>query len=170
MFVTVDLKGGGMWRSRMALLTLAAVVFLTGAIASAEPPDADPNRAAMEKAGAAFSEAFNRGDVSAVAAMYDEAAIVLPPDEAVVQGRPAIEALWKAARDSGMKNLAFTVLDVRSSGDFIAEVGTADFTMKPANGAESAEKAKYLVVWKRQPGGGWKLFRDIWNAMPPSKK
>ena len=159
-----------MWSPRMSLFTTAVVVFLTGATASARPPDADPNRAAIEKAGAAFAEAFNRGDISAVASMYDEGAIVLPPGEGVVQGRAAIENLWKAARDSGMGSLSFAVLDVRSSGDFIAEVGTADFTMKPASGAESAEKVKYLVVWKRQPGGGWKLFRDIWNAMPPPKK
>ena len=26
----------------------------------------------------------------------------------------------------------------------------------------STQKARYLVVWKRE-GGSWKLHRDIWN-------
>ena len=29
---------------------------------------------------------------------------------------------------------------------------------------------KYVVVWRRQKDGTWKLHRDIWNAIPQTPK
>jgi ketosteroid isomerase-like protein len=70
-----------------------------------------------------------------------------------------------------MRDLAFTILEVHSSRDLAVEVGKADFKMQTADQAESSSQTvKYVVVWKRQTDGAWKLFRDIWNSMPPAPK
>lgn len=156
--------------NRVHFLVAALSLMLFNSDSFAETPKGDPARATIEKQGAAFSEAFNRGDVAAVAAMYSDDAIVLPPDGDMVQGRSAIEALWKGARDSGVRAVAFTVLDVRSSRNLAVEVGKAELTIQPANQPESSQTIKYVVVWKRQKAGTWKLFRDIWNSMPSSPK
>jgi len=160
-----------MRRNRVHLFVAALSLVLFNSASFAEAPKADPARAPIEKQGAAFTEAFNRGDIAAVAAMYSDDALVFPPDGEIVQGRSAIEALWKGTRDSGMKDLAFTVLDVHSSRDLAVEAGKADFKIQTANQAEpSSQTVKYVVVWKRQKDGAWKLFRDIWNSMPPPPK
>ena len=49
-----------------------------------------------------------------------------------------------------------------SSGELAAETGTAVLTTRQG----ASQNAKYVVVWKRQKDGAWKLYRDIWNAMP----
>lgn len=144
--------------SLLVSLALAAVPL------QAEPPKADPARAPLEKIGKVFSDAFNRGDFPAVARMYAEDAIAFPPDGDFVRGRAAIEALWKGAGDAGMKSLEFTVVDVVSSGNLAAETGTALVKMQPSGQPEKTETVKYLVVWKKGPGG-WQLYRDIWNSM-----
>jgi uncharacterized protein (TIGR02246 family) len=131
----------------------------------AEPPKADPARAAIERLGKEFVDAFARGDFPAVARMYAEDAIAFPPDGDMVRGRPAIEALWKGVRDTGGKSLEFNVVDVVSSGNLAAETGTAVLHVQPAGQAETIANVKYLVVWKKT-GGTWQLYRDIWNAMP----
>lgn len=136
----------------------------------AEAPRVDPARAFIEKQATAFSGAFAQADFKTLAAMYAEDAIVLPPDGEMVKGRPAIEAFWKGVYDSGVKGVALTVVAVDSSGEMAAEVGKAVLTIKPANQQEVSQTAKYVVVWKRQKDGTWKLYRDIWNGMPQAPK
>jgi uncharacterized protein (TIGR02246 family) len=137
---------------------------------SSQTAKADPAQAAVEKSNKLFSEAFARADFKTLAAMYDEDAVVLPPDGDMVKGRPAIEAFWKGVYDSGVKGATLSVVDVTSSGDLAGEVGTAVLTIKPPNAPEAAQKVKYVVVWKKQKDGGWKLYRDIWNGMPAAGK
>jgi ketosteroid isomerase-like protein len=97
--------------------------------------------------------------------MYAEDAIAFPPDGDMVKGRPAIEALWKEAGATGIKSLEFHLVDVASSGNLAAETGTAVLHIQPAGQAATTASIKYVVVWKKGPGG-WQIYRDIWNALP----
>ena len=87
----------------MTLASLLASFALAGVPLAAETPKADPTRAALEKLGKEFADAYAKGDYSAVARMYAEDAIAFPPDGEMVKGRPAIEALWKQAVATGIK-------------------------------------------------------------------
>jgi len=151
-------------------LMLLCISFLAAAAASAQGTKADPVRAAIEKQNAAFAAAFGRGDTAALAAAYAEDAIAFPPDGEMVRGRAAIEALWKGLRDAGGKAITLDTLHVHSSGSLAAETGTALLKIQPPSGAEQSQRVKYVVVWKKQPDGAWKLYRDIWNAMPAAAK
>jgi uncharacterized protein (TIGR02246 family) len=131
----------------------------------AEPPKADPARALVERNNAAFMAVFKSGDVAAVGRMYAEDAIAFPPDGDMVEGRPAIEAFWKGARDTGVKSFDLKTTDVTSSGNLAVETGTAGIHIQPSGQAETTANVKYVVVWKKGPAG-WQIYRDIWNAMP----
>ncbi|PYQ22504.1 MAG: DUF4440 domain-containing protein, partial [Acidobacteria bacterium] len=87
----------------------------------------------------------------------------------MARGRPAIEALWKGARDSGIEAVTLNTIDVQSAGNLAVESGTATLKVQPPNQPEQSQNVKYVVVWKRQKDGTWKLFRDIWNGMPAPK-
>ena len=150
---------------RMTLASLLVSFALAGAPLPAETPKADPTRAALEKLGKDFADAYARGDYSAVGRMYAEDAIAFPPDGDMVKGRPAIEALWKEAGATGIKSLEFSIVDVASSGNLAAETGTAVLHIQPAGQAATTASIKYVVVWKKGPGG-WQIYRDIWNALP----
>jgi uncharacterized protein (TIGR02246 family) len=108
-----------------------------------------------------FAAAYNKGDVAAIAAMYTEDAIAFPPGGDLVKGRVAIEAMWKDVQAAGLTDLALQTLSVERDGSLAIEVGTATAKMKGA-----PQRIKYVVTWKRQSDGGWKLYRDIWNDMP----
>ena len=120
----------------------------------------DQVRKLVEAGNQKFSAAAGRRDYAAMAALYTEAAMVLPPEEPVVIGRKAIEDFWRAAVSSlDIVGVTLSTADLEVHGDAAFEVGEAD--MKTSSGLA---KVKYLVVWLRGHDGQWRLHRDIWNS------
>jgi len=157
-----------MHTSRLSLGTVLSLL-VAALPAAAQTGTADPARGVIEKGDIAFSDAFAKGDFKTLASLYAEDAIVLPPDADMVKGRAAIETFWKGVHDSGVKSAVLTVVDVKSSGELAAELGTAVLTIQAANQPETKQSVKYVVTWKKQKDGAWKLYRDIWNALPAAK-
>jgi uncharacterized protein (TIGR02246 family) len=115
-----------------------------------------------------FSEAFNRGDAAALAAMYDTGAVVLAPNAPPMRGRQNIEALWAGARQQGFRTLDLVPNSVEVIGNHAIELGSYTMVIQPPGQAEITDRGKYMVLWKRQPDGSWKLYRDMFNtSMPP---
>jgi uncharacterized protein (TIGR02246 family) len=140
-----------MWR----IAIIAGCLTLVAAAASAQ------DKATIVKLNDAWAAAFNKGDASAVAAMYTEDAFVLPPGAEMVKGRAAIEAFWRQAAQQ-MGDAKFTTIDVLALGAGAArEIGTVSLKSKSQPPQEIT--AKYAVVW-RKVGGKWKLATDIWNT------
>ena len=129
---------------------------------------ADPAaaRKAIESANEQFGQAVQRSDAAGLAELYSEDGAVLPPDAPMIQGRKQIEAFWKEGLAGGIQGAKLETLEVEDLGDTAWERGTATLTVKGDGEGASEQRIKYLVVWKRQPDGSWKLHRDIWNALP----
>jgi len=137
---------------RIAILTLCF-----GPLAA---PAWAQSKAAIQKLDDQWAAAFNRGDAAAVAAMYTTDAYVLPAGGEMVQGRTAIEALWKKNMEA-LGDVKCTALDVKALGGSAArEIGTCTFKTKAQ--PPQAGDLKYAVVWQKE-GGQWKLLQDIWN-------
>ncbi len=145
-------------RGQIVLCVLLLPVFAC-APPAAPAPDAHAVRASLEANNAKFMEAFNKGDSAAAAAMYTEDAIAMPPGAAMARGRQAIQdgmaSDFKTYAATGLK---LTTSDVTLAGDLAVEVGTYSIQL-----GDSTQEGKYLVVWKSQADGSWKLYRDIWN-------
>ena len=137
-------------------LTATALTFVFSLAAIAQGVESE-----IRKNNERFAAAYNKRDVAAIAAMYTEDAIAFPPGGDLVKGRVAIEAMWKDVQAAGLTDLALQTLSVERDGSLAIEVGTATAKMKGA-----PQRIKYVVTWKRQSDGGWKLYRDIWNDMP----
>ena len=111
-----------------------------------------------------FIAHFARGDASAIARLYAEDAIVMPPNQSSITGRANIERLWKEFMNLGVKALKLETKQVEQYGDVIAEIGR--YTIFTDQN-QAVDEGKYLVLWK-QEHGEWKLFRDIWNSSRPA--
>jgi len=117
--------------------------------------------AAIEAASAAFAEAFTAGDAEAVAAMYTEDALVLPPGKEAIEGRAAIQADI-AADLAGMEGMVMSleIIEVQAAHGHALEVG--GYTIEGADGSH-VDHGKYISIWK-STDDGWKITRDIWNS------
>ena len=160
-----------MMSTRTAVVFVLIVASSSTAYAASKRSDEGVRAAkvAIEAANAKFSEAFARGDTKALSAMYTSDAIAFPPDSEMIRGNEAIGEFWKATRESGVRGAALTTVEVSRSGDVAYEVGKVSLTIQPAGKEPTTAMAKYVVIWKRQADGSWKLHRDIWNSLPATK-
>lgn len=153
----------------VALCSIPSIGSTAAAASKEQGGTVDEARAAIEAANAEFSQAFARGDAKALAAMYTSDAILFPPDSDMIRGNEAIGEFWKATRDGGVQSAALTTIDVGRSGDVAYEAGKVSLTIQATGKKPTTAVAKYVVVWKRQGDGSWKLHRDIWNSLPATK-
>ena len=138
---------------RFALL--AAALAMAGATAAKEGP--------LDGKSKAWEEAFNKGDGAAVAALYAEDGVILPPNEKRVQGRAGIADFAKGMYDAGFR-LKTTDTDVWVEGSLGAKSGT--YVVSDKDGKE-VDHGKWLEVWKKGADGTWLMVRDMWNSDDP---
>ncbi|KUG20584.1 MAG: DUF4440 domain-containing protein [Methanomicrobiaceae archaeon] len=120
---------------------------------------------AIDEVNRRFSEGFMKGDAAITAAGFAEDAVVLPPGAEMVRGKRAIEAFWRTAMQSGVKEAALTTIELVGSGEYVCEMGTGVLKVSREGGEPAEQKIKYVVVWKRT-ADGWKNMWDIWNGSP----
>lgn len=150
--------------SAVACLAAAFLAASFSGCASEKKQDPDALRAEIEAVNKHFMETFARGDAATLAGAYTEDAQALPPGSQVVEGRPAIEAMWRGIFSLPVKEFQLETREVVGHGDDASEVGRYRLI---GNDGTVFEAGKYIVIWRRGEGG-WKVYRDIWNADAPA--
>jgi uncharacterized protein (TIGR02246 family) len=168
------------------LMTLTVIPFLGTACSNAEeratrdsaagvaattPTDAGAVRQAIEASNTKFVDAVKKGDSVTVADNYADDAIVMAPGTEAWRGRDAVrKGFTGMIAAAPTKEFTLKVDDVAVGGDLAVETGTYEMTVQPRGGKEMKDKGKYVVVWKRQADGSWKIVRDIFNSDSPPLK
>jgi len=149
-------------------ITKAAGVLCTIALAvfSIESSAADSAKevAALQAADQDWAKAYNAGNADAVARLYDEQAVLLPPGVPGVSGRAAIKAFFvKDTAESQKAGVAFT-LGPKPAGGVSGDMGwqSGTYAVKDKAG-KVIETGKYLSVSMKKDGK-WLYVRDTWNA------
>jgi uncharacterized protein (TIGR02246 family) len=155
------------FRSRRGLrlafsIAALAVLGLAGCAPQAHEDAADV-RGAVDASNRQFMDAFARGDAARIATLYADDAQLLPPGNLPVQGRAAIESLWRGVLALPVKEMHLTTVEFTVHGEDASEVGR--YTLVGNDGRE-LDAGKYIVLW-RKGAGGWKLHRDMWNSNAP---
>ncbi len=139
--------------------------------AAATTADVGDARQAIDSANAKFVDAAKRGDTTAIAANYADDAIAMMQNMEAWRGRDAIRRGFAGLfSQMSVKDFDLNTDDVIVSGDLAVETGTYELTSQPKRGSETKEKGKYVVVWRRQADGSWKIIRDVGNSDAPPPK
>jgi uncharacterized protein (TIGR02246 family) len=131
----------------------------------------EADRAAIRQAQEEFVKLMNARDFKGLAALYAEDAVVLPPNQPVVQGRAAIQAFMENSPPSS--NFQLRVWEVEGRADLAYSRETASSTVSPAGAEAGVARDKVLAIWRKQADGSWKVLRDTWNsdlALPAPEK
>lgn len=106
---------------------------------------------------------------SAIAALYADDAVLMPPAMPRLSGRENIRQFW--AQIWPLKaRLSLTPLSVKvaKSGDFAVEEGNWSWSA-PTPAGDQNDHGKYLVTWVKSDKG-WQVVQDVWNSdqAPPA--
>jgi uncharacterized protein (TIGR02246 family) len=143
-------------------------IFLIGImalIACAPPPekiDFEAIGSAIGEQNAKFSEAVSAADTAAIASLYTEDAVLLPPGSDYIKGRDAIQEFQAKGFEMGEQTAVFTTVSINGTNDLVYETGKYDWTLTLEDQADTTFHGNYLVVWKKVEEV-WMLHVDIWN-------
>lgn len=153
-------------RARSILLPVAVLALAVAACQGGAGPLSDADVAAIEELRTEFVAAILSGDAAAVAALYTEDGMELPPNEAAREGRAGIEAAMEA--DGTVTAFQLTGLEVDGQGDLAYDRGTYSATVSIEGMPEPmSDSGKYIVIVRKQADGSWLLSRAIWNSNTP---
>jgi uncharacterized protein (TIGR02246 family) len=112
-----------------------------------------------------FSAALLGQQFDAVAALYADDAVLLPPQEPAVHGRAAIRK-WTAAVPR-VTRVVLQVDDLDGRGDVAYMRGTFAMTLEPEGAPAVSVTGKYVEILKKQADGAWRFAVDIFNSDAP---
>ena len=131
-------------------------------------PLSDDDVAAIKASTEAFIQAVRSEDVAARAALYTEDAVLMPPNQPMVQGLAAIQTWMEEFPAPTEFNLKAVEIDGR--GDLAFVRGTYSMTIAPEGTLEPIQDTgKYVEIRRKQPDGSWLIAVDIFNSdLPPA--
>jgi uncharacterized protein (TIGR02246 family) len=149
-----------------------AAVFLAGCTAT-PAPEAPDTRAADEATIRAavqqWSAAAQAKDAEKFMSVYADDAVLMLEDAPDFRGSAAIrEALTGMMQDPHFAlSFAAKEVNVSRSGDMAYETGTFAMTTSDPEGNPASETGAYVVVWRKQADGAWKVVVDAPVSDPP---
>ncbi len=152
---------------RIASRLLSGLAIGTALACSPAAPkhDAAADAQAIRDIDARWNEFIVAKNDSAIAAIYDSAAVLMPPNMPSMNGAGPIRAFWAGLWGLNA-SLTLVVDEVLVDGDLALDRGRYTFSVPQPDGSQATEAGKYLVGWRRI-GGQWKAVSDIYNSDTP---
>jgi uncharacterized protein (TIGR02246 family) len=119
---------------------------------------------------AEFIRHANAGDAAALTgAFYTDDAVLLAPGTPRFDGAEAIQAFWQGFIDGGARDVWIETTTIVEAGEYGYGVGAYRCTQPASSGERVRDTGKYIVVYRRQPDGGWKVIADQFNSDLPER-
>jgi len=124
--------------------------------------DASAVRRAVDAGNAEWIEAFRAGDARRIAEIFDESGVMLRSLGSYARGREEIrEALGQTMARFGPTETTLQTDDLWVVVDVAYETGRYRYSFTPPAGTPTALTGRYVVRWKRQTDGTWKIDMDL---------
>jgi uncharacterized protein (TIGR02246 family) len=150
-----------------------AVLALALASTACQPPAQEPaalseeDVAAIRAVAESYTEATLANDYAAVAAHYTQDAVLMSPNQPLIDGRAAIQAALEGLPGT-VTEYSSTPVEIEGRGDLAYARGAFTQARAIVGMAERVrDTAKYLVILRKQPDGSWLLTEVCWNSDLP---
>lgn len=164
-------------RTRLILLAAISAMLITTSCFRAGEKDGPAERqqeiqqaraadeVAIRAASAAWSQAATAKDLDKAVSFYAADALILPEKAPALRGHENIRKDWAPLLALPGPGLSWqtSALQVARSGELAYETGAYNFVTTDKKGKSTDYKGKYLVIWKKQSNGTWKVAVDTDN-------
>jgi ketosteroid isomerase-like protein len=115
-----------------------------------------------------MEQAFNANDMQKVAAFYADDAEIVYNNGYTVKGRAALDNYWVGLKDKG-RGWKLTVIEVGGGGEFVFQLGESDLKHMVQE-KEHRSLTNFVLLWRMQADGSYKIFRDYLTKTGFEKK
>ena len=127
--------------------------------------------AALTAAALVYQAAASAKDADAVVAMYDETAIMIPPNAEIVdEGLEGVQNYQFGFIVTPGVELDFELIrvEVAASGDIGWTFSIGQITINREGEPPGRDVVRDFHTWKKQTDGSWKIVVDMWNSGMPA--
>jgi uncharacterized protein (TIGR02246 family) len=152
-------------------ILIPSMLCLVTACQLAAGPLSRDDIAALRELGQSYVRGFSDNDADAVAAVYAEDAVEMPPGYPPRRGVDAIKTAYVSYFEAGAETVEFTMRTVGIDGtDGLAfDRGTWSWTGREDAGSDLiTQQGAYLSVARRQQGGSWRYSAMMWTVEQPA--
>lgn len=124
---------------------------------------------ALRAADAAWLEAYRAKDATLAAAFYSPQGAMLAPNAPARKGKNILTKFIASSFTLPGYNIFWRCqkVEVARSGELGYTSGAYRMSYRNASGKKVSDRGKYLMVWKKQRTGEWKVLFDISNSDLP---
>ena len=115
---------------------------------------------AIREAEKALAEAFESSDLTAWVESYTDDAVFVGPGLPAIEGR---SAFLDAAPQISISSMEIVADSTLGAGDFAATLGRATWVSGPKGSDAPIVRRRFLMVWRREPDGRWRIAREMLN-------
>jgi ketosteroid isomerase-like protein len=155
---------------RLLLPATLAVAFVTQGCGTETLKDTRAaDEVAIRQQSMAWSNAAQSRNMDKALTFYAPDAIALPDGGPIATSQDAISAEWQPLLSNTDATLSWktTAVTVAKSSDIAYEYGAYTLDTTGKDGKISTRTGKYVLVWKKQPDGSWKVAIDTDNSDAP---
>jgi ketosteroid isomerase-like protein len=144
------------------------LTILVAGSAACSDRDASGDLANVRAQAEAYFAALMSDDPTAATALRVDDVVQMPPSSRPRTSSSAIEAVFSRFRASNDHTVVALIDDIQLSGDLAVTRATFEQTIIPKIGDDTTVvTGSWLLVWRRQPDGAWKMTTEVWTNHPP---
>lgn len=147
----------------MKRLLSIMLLLMIAAVAEGYADESEDIRKVAEANIVKWNSAFNRGDASALKALYAQDAILLTSSGSARLGAQDIRGFWEALINIGWGNHSVEIVEIYGDGDLIYVAATWSAFRTPRDGRSYYYEGNLVNVLERQKDGTWKTRLQNWN-------
>lgn len=135
-------------------------------VIACERPSTDNDIAALNQLQHQVDSSIIAGDTERYLTFLTDDAVLMPPNGPAINGKEAI-ANWNRTMTAQVRITDYASRDdeIVIAGDWAFRRATVDWTLTPvAGGPGVRDTGKYIILYRREADGPWKVARDIWSS------
>jgi uncharacterized protein (TIGR02246 family) len=145
---------------------LLLIVLMVSLNACGQPEKKDINLAevkmALSEGNAKYIQANEKGDADMLANLFTDDGMMVHPNVEPIRGKEHIRSeVARLMSKSRFSEWEFNSLSISASGNLAYELLQYGFTLRPEGKNPIALSGKYLMIWKQQNDGAWKILLQV---------
>lgn len=146
---------------------VAIVLSVLASGSQPQAPDSNGDVEAIAELNRLFGDALSSGDVDRLMSMLTDDIIMMAPESPTLEGASAVRARFETTFAEVALVEHWKSFETVIEGDLAYDLSHYTVTITPVGGGEAVEQSgRNLNILRRQPDGGWKFSRLLWNRFP----